>query len=246
MSKNIQWDFQEIEKCDSTNQEIKNWLETGKAKVGSVLATKNQSHGRGRFKRSWESPAGNLALSFVSPTPDDIQTVYQLNLITALSLVKTINALLKLKSQLKWPNDVLIKNLKVAGILSELYDKDKCIIGVGINLNSKKSDFSKELQGQLTTIKDEYKKEFDRDKFQKEFLNQIKTDFEKYFVNGFKNSLAEIHAHMAWLGKNVVITEQENQSYRAKLLNLDEKGFLQVVTPSGSTKKILAGDVRLA
>lgn len=246
MSKNIHWDFQEIDKCDSTNLEIKKWLQSGKAKVGTVLSAKNQTQGRGRFERKWESPAGNLALSFVAPTPNEIQSVYQLNLIIALSLTKTINGFLKLDSKIKWPNDVLIHDLKVSGILSELFDNEKCILGVGINLNSKKSDFSKELQTQLTTLKEECGKEIDREKFIKLFLDQAKKDFETYFESGFQNRLPEIHVHMAWLGKNVVITEQENQSYTAKLLSLDENGFLQAVTKSGSTKKILAGDVRLA
>lgn len=246
MSKNIHWNFQEIAKCDSTNLEIKKWLQSGKAKVGSVLSAKNQIRGRGRFERKWESPDGNISMSLVAPTPREIQSVYQLNLIIALSLAKTINSFLKLDSKIKWPNDILIHDLKVAGILSELFDQEKCILGVGINLNSKKSDFSKELQPHLTTLKEECGKEVDREKFLKFFLGQAKNDFETYFESGFQNRLPEIHTHMAWLGKNVVITEQENQPYPAKLLNLDENGFLQVVTEPGGTKKILAGDVRLA
>lgn len=246
MSKNIHWDLREIDKCDSTNLEIKKWLQNGKAKVGTVLSAKNQTQGRGRFERKWESPMGNISVSLVAPTPGDIQSVYQLNLIIALSLLKTINSFLKLDGKVKWPNDVLIHDLKVAGILSELFDSEKCILGVGINLNSKKSDFSKELRPSLTTLSEEYGKEINREEFIKSFLNQTKKDFEIYFESGFQNRLPEIHANMAWLGKNVVITEQENQSYTAKLLNLDEKGFLEVVTPSGGTKKILAGDVRLA
>lgn len=246
MQKIIHWDFHEIEKCDSTNREIKNWLQSGRAKIGTVLSAKNQTQGRGRFERNWESPAGNLSISLIAPTPSDLASVYQLNLIAALSLTKVLNSFLKLASQIKWPNDVLIHNLKVSGILSELYDQEKCIIGIGINLNSSKSDFSKALQPHLTTLKEMSGKEVDQQKFVNTFLDQIKQDFENYFATGFQNILGEIHSHMAWLGKNVLITEQENQSYQAKLFNLDENGFLKVITADGTTKKILAGDVRLA
>jgi BirA family biotin operon repressor/biotin-[acetyl-CoA-carboxylase] ligase len=245
MSKNIHWDFQEIDTCDSTNLEIKKWLQNGKAKVGTVLSAKNQTQGRGRFDRKWESPKGNIAMTFVAPTPHNIQSVYQLNIIMALSLSKTINGFLKLDSKIKWPNDVLIHDLKVAGILSELFDQEKCILGVGINLNSAKSDFSWELNKNLTTLKEEYGQEINREKFIKNFLDQTKKDFETYFESGFQNRLPEIHVQMAWLGKKVIITEQKDQPYTAKLLNLDENGFLRVVTESGVTKKILAGDVRL-
>ena len=106
---------------------------------GSVIIAGEQTAGRGRLQRSWFSPKGNIALSII--LRPGIASLPYLIMIASLAAARSIEAVTGQKTQVKWPNDILIEGKKVCGILIENEFKgNKCefaIIGVGINTDLK-------------------------------------------------------------------------------------------------------------
>ena len=126
----------------STNEVAKQEAQQGTAE-GTVIVADEQTAGRGRIKRAWLTPKGNIAVSVI--LYPSIASLPYLIMVASLAVVHSIEAVTGLKSQLKWPNDVLIKGKKVCGILIESKVRgdivDYAIIGIGINVNLRLADF---------------------------------------------------------------------------------------------------------
>ncbi|MBE9482789.1 MAG: biotin--[acetyl-CoA-carboxylase] ligase [Chloroflexi bacterium] len=142
-------------KLTSTMEQAKREAQRGAAE-GTVIVADEQTAGKGRLKRIWLSPRGNIALSVI--LYPDVAHLPSLIMIASLAVVHCIEAATGLKSQIKWPNDVLIDNKKVGGILIEGDVKGKivdyAIIGIGVNVNLRLSDFP-EIQPIATSLSDE-------------------------------------------------------------------------------------------
>ena len=125
-----------LEQVDSTNTYLAALPKTGCARI---VATWNQTGGRGRLGRQWVSPPGkSLALSLelwpdVIPQPVTASWPGSLSLVTGVALAEAISAAVSAPSTLKWPNDVLIDGKKVAGVLGEIPEPGRVVLGVGLN-----------------------------------------------------------------------------------------------------------------
>ena len=110
---------------------------------GTVIIADEQTAGRGRIKRAWLSPKGSIALSII--LYPSVVNLPSLIMLASLAVVHSIEAVTGLKSQIKWPNDVLVNDRKVCGILIESSVRgnivDYAIIGIGVNVNLRISDF---------------------------------------------------------------------------------------------------------
>ena len=120
----MKWSVNKFDQVVSTNETAKSFP------IGSVIVASSQSGGKGRMGRCWMSPIGNLYLSAVIGEYD-IQTP----LLAFVVAVSVVDALKDFNVQLKWPNDVLLNDGKVAGILLERTE-NKIIIGIGVNIIS--------------------------------------------------------------------------------------------------------------
>jgi BirA family biotin operon repressor/biotin-[acetyl-CoA-carboxylase] ligase len=131
---NAMFHIQHHERIGSTNDEARRLAASG-APHGTVVHADEQVAGRGRFGRTWFSPPGNLYLSVLLrlDLPPDRRP--ELSFVTAITVADAIDALLPKQSRatLKWPNDVLVNDGKIAGILVESAD-DAQIIGIGVNV----------------------------------------------------------------------------------------------------------------
>jgi BirA family biotin operon repressor/biotin-[acetyl-CoA-carboxylase] ligase len=125
---------QHHERIGSTNDEARQLAASG-APHGTVVHADEQVAGRGRFGRTWFSPPGNLYLSVVLRLDLLPANSTELSFLTALTVADAVDALLpkQIKSTLKWPNDVLVNDGKIAGILVETVDGAQ-IIGIGLNV----------------------------------------------------------------------------------------------------------------
>lgn len=128
-----------VEQAGSTNADLAARAATGAAGPGSVLITDHQTQGRGRLGRGWEAPAGtSLAVSMLvvpgSDIPDSRWT--WLPLVCGIAVSEGIRRATEVQTTLKWPNDVMVGDRKLAGILAERVataDGVGCVLGVGIN-----------------------------------------------------------------------------------------------------------------
>ncbi len=125
---------QHHDRLGSTNDEAKRLAASG-APHGTVVHADEQAAGRGRFGRTWFSPPGNLYLSVLLRLDLPLQRGPELSFVTAITVADAIDALLPKhsKATLKWPNDVLVDDGKIAGILVESVDGAQ-IIGIGVNV----------------------------------------------------------------------------------------------------------------
>ncbi|MEM7444912.1 MAG: biotin--[acetyl-CoA-carboxylase] ligase [Pseudomonadota bacterium] len=133
------WALHRYDVVGSTNDVAKELAEKG-APHGTVVMADRQAAGRGRHGRAWSSPAGNLYASVVLRPEMPAAVVAQLSLIASLAMAEALAELaLEIDVRVKWPNDVLIGNAKISGLLLEsagpLGDKvDWVVIGSGVNI----------------------------------------------------------------------------------------------------------------
>lgn len=208
---------------------------------GTVIIAGEQTEGRGRMRRAWLSPSGNIALSIVL-YPDTAGLPY-LIMIASLSVARSIEAVTGLKTQIKWPNDILIRGKKVSGILIENEVKGGgvacALIGIGINVNLKASDVA---GIPATSLEDE----LGRSVLRVNVVRSLLAEFERLYL-----LLPEAGSiYRAWrdrletLGKKVIVTSGSDV-LEGVAESVDESGALMLRRDDGGLTKIVAGDVTL-
>jgi len=214
-----------------------------KAAEGTVVIAEEQTAGRGREKRTWLSPRGSISLSVI--LYPDISKLSYLIMIASLAAARSIEAVAGLKTQLKWPNDVLIRGKKVCGILIENELKGNsvawAVIGIGINVNIKVGDMP-EIAATATSLSDELGEELLR----VEIIRCLLIELEKLYV-GLGDGTGvyqEWRKRLITLGKKVrVISGEDVLEGVAEDVNRD--GSLLLRQDNGSISHVVAGDVIL-
>ena len=120
----MKWEIKQFNSLVSTNTTARQYP------AGTIVMAETQTAGRGRYGRVWQSPKGNLYVSFVFES-NPLRDKY-LSFLTGLALAESLP---EFEVRLKWPNDVLLDGKKIAGILLETTG-DKVIVGIGVNLIS--------------------------------------------------------------------------------------------------------------
>jgi len=214
-------------------------------KEGAVVIAESQTAGRGRMGRKWSSPRSKGAYFSVILRPDILpKEVSCITLFSALSVAKTVREMLNLPAFIKWPNDVLIDNQKICGVLTEMNaETDKInfvIIGMGININTKKEALPKG----ATSIMEAFGKELSR----VEIVRAVFKNLDKYykFFNGghMAEIIKEYKEFSNFLGTRVQVTHHDIkiEGYAA---DVDRDGALIIRMDSGLNERILAGDVTM-
>jgi BirA family biotin operon repressor/biotin-[acetyl-CoA-carboxylase] ligase len=165
--------IEKIKTISSTNQKAKELAQKG-AEPWTVVVADEQTAGYGKEKVSWFSPKGGLYFSIILPKSqiEDLQT---LTVLAAFIIAKTIKNNFSLEPLIKLPNDVLIKQKKVAGILTEnIIGKEIKTSVMGIGLNTNIDRFPEELEKIATSLKIESGKEVDNKKILEQILKELK------------------------------------------------------------------------
>jgi BirA family biotin operon repressor/biotin-[acetyl-CoA-carboxylase] ligase len=224
-----------LEETTSTNDEARKWAQAG-APDGATVVADHQTAGRGRLGRTWHSPPGvNLYLSQILRGPFEQPTLPPL--VGALATREAIQAHLPsdLTAAIKWPNDILVGEYKVAGILCELF-ADIVIIGIGINVNM--TDFPPDLRRPATSLRLLSGGEQDRGDVLKTLLDRL-----DHWRGNTDLVIGEFTRHCVTLGRKVTVSRQGQDPLTGTAIRLDEKGALIVEDHRGATHCIQAGDV---
>ena len=207
---------------------------------GVVIAADEQTSGKGRLSRNWQSPPGSLALSVVL-TPE-VSRLPELIMIASLAVVATIKQVAALKAQIKWPNDVLINGKKVCGILIENEFRRNTlkfsVIGIGINVNLKFSDIP-EYNSTATSLYEELGREVSI----KEVMKILLVELESLYLSG-ESIFEEWRDNIVTLGKQIQVTSGKVIS-KGIADSVDKQGNLWLKQSDGQLVKIVAGDVTL-
>ncbi|MEO5802076.1 MAG: biotin--[acetyl-CoA-carboxylase] ligase, partial [Verrucomicrobiota bacterium] len=159
-------DIRVFQETTSTNDVVEKLARDG-VKEGVVVFAESQTKGRGRLGRKWISPVGKGLWFSVLLRPDlRPQAATQLTVAAATALARAIRRQTNLSTEIKWPNDILIRGKKVAGILTELsaeLDQVKyLILGMGVDVNLTASEFPPDLRKIATSLKIETGRVVDR------------------------------------------------------------------------------------
>ena len=211
------------------------------AAEGTVVIADEQTAGKGRLKRVWLSPRGNIALSVI--LYPSLSYLPSLIMLASLAVVHSIEAATGLKSQIKWPNDVLINGRKVCGILIESDVQGKTvnytIIGIGINVNLRLADFP-DILPITTGLSDELKGNVSRLSVIRCLLVEIERLYLALSSGG--SIYQEWRDSLVTLGREVSIKSGEN-SYKGIAESVASDGSLLLRHLDGSLTKIVAGEV---
>ena len=125
-----------LTECISTNDEAREWTREAPtlAPSGALISSDSQTRGRGQRGREWQGGVGDSALLSYIYRPKPSSEIRELGLITALAVADALTLGTSLCPQIKWPNDILLDDHKVAGILVEAAE-GVVILGIGINVN---------------------------------------------------------------------------------------------------------------
>lgn len=232
--------FQQI---GSTNDEAKR-LADGGGQEGLIVVAEEQTAGRGRAGRKWITPPGTaIALSVILRPSLPVERVLRLTLLAGVALCNAIEQVTGLRADLKWPNDVLLSDKKVAGILVEsalLGDRlEYAVIGLGVNVSFAPS--LPEVDLPATSLQAEAGREVDRLKL----LRAILACLEAHYPSLTDEALFEAwRARLTMMGTPMVV-RTESGDHRGRAEGVDPEGALIFRLDSGETLRLLAGDAHL-
>jgi BirA family transcriptional regulator, biotin operon repressor / biotin---[acetyl-CoA-carboxylase] ligase len=213
---------------------------------GTVLLAEKQSEGKGRKDRTWLSAKGqNLTFSILLTDKKLIaKNINFLNFAASLSTGFTLENLYQLKAEMKWPNDVLVKGKKIAGILLESSSSgssvERLIIGIGINLNQ--SVFQGSFKIEPTSVLIETGETVEREIFLADFLNIFEENIKRVKENP-EVILQEWRSRCLMIGERITI--EERGKIRSGIFDdIDNNGYL-LFRSGGQVETIHFGDVSL-
>lgn len=229
---------------DSTNTYAKDNFDTLDDKT-AVIA-EEQTKGRGRFNRVWVSKnCENIYLSLVLKPQN---TRYITNLTQYMSTVvagvlKTYNV----QPQIKWPNDVLVNNKKICGILSEGVMKNNqlsgIVLGVGINLNTDAATISS-IDRPATSLNLETGQKINKEEFLQKLFDAFWINYDNAMQNGFEYFKDDYLKYVDFLGKVIFIQQRDNDiKIKCVAKNIDNQGNLIVIDSNDNEKIIYSGDL---
>lgn len=235
--------IEHFSEVDSTNEVAKQLALEG-APEGSVIISEIQRKGRGRKEREWFSPKGGVWMSIILRPEISPSQAAPLTLIAGLAVAKTLSRLYNLKCKLKWPNDVLINEKKVCGVLTEISAEaggiNYVIVGIGLNANIDIDSFPGEFRGAATSIKNALNKEILRDELVKRLLKELEKLYKIFQKQGFSKLKEEWKKSASTIGKKVRIIA-ERRTIEGIARDVGESGELFVETREG-IEKIISGD----
>jgi len=232
----------------STNDEAARWADTGAPDLALVVADE-QTRGRGRAGRQWFTPAGSalafsLVLRFITPV-DPPNLLARLTALASLAVSDALILNYHLHAEIKWPNDILIRRRKAAGILTEAHwlgsELSAVILGVGVNVGAQSVPFVSELLFPATSVEEEAGYSVERFELLAAILNHLLDRREGLEGEAL---LQDWESRLAFLGEWVQILDQE-RILEGRLLGLNPDGSLKLASRAGQVVSILTGDIRL-
>jgi BirA family biotin operon repressor/biotin-[acetyl-CoA-carboxylase] ligase len=238
------WPVQIFDALDSTNAEALRAVERG-ASAPFLMLAERQTAGRGRRGRKWVSPfAENIYYSLVLRVDGGMRQLEGLSLVVGLAVMQTLRELGIVTAGLKWPNDVLVGEKKIAGILLELVGDpaDVChvVLGVGINVNMREAN---EVDQQWTSMLLEAGRAFDRNRLIAHLSGVLREYLVRHQSEGFSALQAQWeHGHL-WQGRSVSLIAGVNR-IDGVVVGIDAQGALRLKV-DGVEKVFSGGELSL-
>ena len=234
-----------FEEITSTNDYAKD-MANNIQEEGTIVIANNQTKGRGRLERAWISDKGGIFLSLILKPNIQLFNIMQITLLASISICDAIKKLTLLDAKIKWPNDIIINNKKVGGILTEVIAQvekiSTVILGIGINVNNEK--FSLDLQKKATSIFLENNKTVSKasligcflEEFEKKYLIYKEKEDFNLFLEEYKKLCLNI-------GKEVKVIHNKKEML-GKVIDISNIGEI-ILKTNNNEIKIISGEVLL-
>ncbi|MCC7518171.1 MAG: biotin--[acetyl-CoA-carboxylase] ligase [Verrucomicrobiae bacterium] len=219
------------------------------AKEGSVILAETQTAGRGRRGRVWASPAGKGVWFTVILRPHlPPSAASRITVMAGVAVARALRRTTGLPLHIKWPNDLLCRGRKLAGILTEIGLEEGrlayALLGVGVNVNLVADDLPEDLRGCATSLKQEAGRAFSRATLAAEMLGEIEQGLVRLDDTGFPAVADEWIALDDTLGRQVSVAGPDGRR-RGLAAGLDTDGALLLRLDEGRTERIHGGDVEV-
>jgi BirA family biotin operon repressor/biotin-[acetyl-CoA-carboxylase] ligase len=194
---------------------------------GAVAVCEEQTHGRGRMGRSWESPAGSSILMSVLLRPPSQRRPAELTLVAGLATAIAVERATGLAAQIKWPNDVMLDRRKVAGGIAELKD-GAVVLGIGLNVNQTPGELPRETKAPAGSLRSVTGREYERGPILADLLLELEQRYDTWRAGGLDAIYEDLGARDFLRGRRVTV---DGVAGVAQLIN--REGLLEVSTDSG-------------
>lgn len=214
---------------------------------GEIVIAEEQTQGRGRLGRSWSSPPYlNLYLSLILRPKFSPTLAPQITLMAAVALADTVQSFIPFAPEIKWPNDILVRGQKLAGILTEsACESDHIlfvILGLGVNLNFPRERMPEEIRDKTTSLLSLTRKPVDRNVFTGRLIQNLDQCYGSLEESGFKAIRRRWEDYFRLQGKQVRVEMPDGRT-SGKVIGVDMDGALIIEGKGGGRERILAGDV---
>jgi BirA family transcriptional regulator, biotin operon repressor / biotin---[acetyl-CoA-carboxylase] ligase len=210
------------------------------AEHGSAFVAEEQTRGRGRRGRSWVSPPGeNLTFSVLLRTRIAPDRASGITLVAGLAVREAVAARVEQPVSVKWPNDVMCRKQKLAGILVESlargHELAAIVVGIGINVGL---ELPEALESSATSLGLLGARELDRELLLVDVLAALEPRLGRFHASGLRELLGELGVHDALRGERVRAGELEGRAG-----GIDASGALRIVSDDGSERLVRSGSV---
>lgn len=232
------WHYDQV---GSTNETMKELLD-GDLEEGLVVWADRQAAGKGRHGRAWASPPGGLYLSVLLRPKEAHAQI--LGLLAGMPLVKTLRHF-GVFAVLKWPNDAIFQDRKLAGILSEgVYRRDRyhVVLGVGINTNPEFERFPPDVQARATSLKREVNLFVANEECLEYFLEQLDDVYSRYSHTPATLMMKEYRGACGTIGKRVSVETLKGKVV-GKAVDVTPAGALVVLDVHDQRHEVVDGSV---
>ena len=237
-------EYVHLDSVDSTN----NWVKSHLSELSSLtcVTAEEQTAGRGRFKRHWVSPRGeNIYATLYLIVPLGSEYLANLGQIMAFASAKVLRGI-GFEAELKWPNDILIQERKIAGVLTETVTQGEeigVIIGIGINVNMPTASLEA-IGAPATSLFQLSKKKWDLQEVTELVMDHFIQDLEVLKKSGFAPFQAPFEKMLAYKGQEITINDGM-QTVKGICQSITQDGRLQLLMPSGEIKLLTSGEIKI-
>jgi BirA family transcriptional regulator, biotin operon repressor / biotin---[acetyl-CoA-carboxylase] ligase len=223
-----------VAECESTQL-----LLPADAPEGAIATTDHQTAGRGRLGRRWlEPPATSLLLS-VLLRPPTARRPQELSLVAATATAQAVEEATALAARIKWPNDVLLTDAKVAGILAELR-AGAVVLGIGVNVNQTEGQLPLDTKVAAGSLRTATGRVHDRERLLELLLARLDAAYEAWRADGLTALQDELSARDLLRGRNVVAAGKAGVAE-----GIDASGRLRLASEGGTVTLVESGEVLL-
>jgi BirA family biotin operon repressor/biotin-[acetyl-CoA-carboxylase] ligase len=227
----------------STNEVAFEFAQNGEPE-GTVVIAKTQTAGHGRSGKSWHSPAGGIYLSVILRPQLKIEELLPLGLVATLALGRSVEKISKIKTLLRWPNDLIINNKKAAGVLVEARSAAEkpefVILGIGLNVNQ--TVFPGELKDKATSLSSETEAKTSRAAILFALSAEFDTLYPSFLKSGLSPFIEELNSRFDILGKRVTL-DCPGETVYGTALKIGLDGSLVIKKDDGATLSVISGSI---